>query len=210
MQTKSEHEAHHGSDHNEDQRLGPAAGNDDAGGGSPAMEDGGPRYGCAGIAADQRVRGRGWQAQQPGDDIPDDSAQQPGQNDVLGDDVKLDHAAANRLGNGGSKQERGQEVEHSRPDYGQPRGEHASRDDRRDAVGRVVKAVQKVKNESGDDGNDQQNQSCAHEGTSSAGFWFECTAECLKRSLERLFPAHWRHLRLCRWLLPGFPGALSV
>ena len=204
------HEAHHGRDHNEDQGLGPSSGKNDAGRGSPAVQDGGSRHGRSRIAADQGVRGRGRQAQQPGHHVPDDRAQQSGQNDVLGDDVQLDHAAANRLGNGGSQQERGQEVECSRPDYGQLRREHAGGDDRRDAVGRIVKAVQKVKDERGDDGDDQQDQPGAHERTSSTGFWFECTAECLKRSSERRFQVRWRRLRLCRWLLPGFPGVPSV
>ena len=37
-QAEAEHEAHHRSDDDEDQSFGPAAGNDDAGRGSPAME----------------------------------------------------------------------------------------------------------------------------------------------------------------------------
>ena len=63
------------------------------------------------------------------------------------------------------EQKRGEKVECGGPNYGQARRENAGGDYGRDAVGRIVKAVQEIEDQRGDDGDDEQDHSCAHERT---------------------------------------------
>ena len=52
----------------------------------------------AGVAADQRVRRAGRQAEVPGDQVPDDRAGQAAEDDREGDDLDVDHPGADGLG----------------------------------------------------------------------------------------------------------------
>ena len=58
------------------------------------------RHRRAGVAADQRVRRAGRDAERPRDEVPGDRAEQPGEDDVRIHDALLDHAAADRLRDG--------------------------------------------------------------------------------------------------------------
>src|SRR3954471_23723174 len=56
--------------------------------------------GAAGIAADERVGGARWQAEEPGDQVPDDRAEQAAQDHVRIDEGNIDHPFADRARNG--------------------------------------------------------------------------------------------------------------
>ena len=72
----------------------------------------------AGVAADERVRGARRQAVVPGDQVPDDGADQPGEDDREGDDGEVDHARADGLGDRRAEDEGGDEIEERGPDHG--------------------------------------------------------------------------------------------
>ena len=55
-QAEAEHEAHQRREHDEDEGLGPAAGDDDVRGGCPSVQNGCARHGGSGVAADEGVR----------------------------------------------------------------------------------------------------------------------------------------------------------
>ena len=108
------------------------------------------------IAAEQRVRRARRQPAVPRDQVPDDGADQPREDDGEGHDVEVDHAGADGLRDAGAEDECGDEVEERRPDHGLSRRQHARRDDRRDRVRGVVKAVDVVEDER--DGDQRQNR----------------------------------------------------
>ena len=74
----------------------------------------------AGVAADERVRRAGRQAEVPGDQVPDDRAEQAAEDHAERDDVEVDHPLADRLRHGGAEREGGDEVEERRPDHRLP------------------------------------------------------------------------------------------
>ena len=116
--------------------------------------DGGVHHGGAGVAADQGVRGGRGQAPPPGEQIPDDGAEQPGQDDVLIDVFQANHAAADGLGDGSAEEKSSQKIKSRRPQHGEPGGQHARGDHGRDAVGGIVEAVEEVEDQ-GDQDRDQ-------------------------------------------------------
>ena len=87
----------------------------------------------------------------PGNEVPDDRADQPGEDHRRGDDRDVDHPRPHRLGDRGAEDRGGGEIEERGPDDGLTRREHAGRDDRGDRVGGVVKAVDVVEDERDDD-----------------------------------------------------------
>jgi len=110
--------------------------------------------------ADQRVRRTRRNSEQPGEQVPDDPAAQPGghhgQRHQLGA-----HQAAGDRGRDGQGQERADEVQQARQGDRDPRIERLGRDGGRHRVGRVVEAVGEVKAESGDD-HQHQDRSIPH------------------------------------------------
>ena len=74
----------------------------------------------AGVAADQRVRRARRQTEAPRDEIPDDRADQAGENDGEADDGNVDEAGPDGLGDRRPEGERRDEIEEGRPDDGLP------------------------------------------------------------------------------------------
>jgi hypothetical protein len=81
----------------------------------------------------------------------------------LGDELDVNHAAANGFGDGGPEQEGGDEVEEGSPEYGKFRRENASGDYGGDAVGSVVKSVEKVEGQGDQDCDDEEEEIGFHE-----------------------------------------------
>ncbi len=125
------------------ERLGPAGQDDRA----PACL----RDGRTGIAADQSVRRAGGQAVVPGDQVPDDRPHQAGKDHAEADDRNIDEAGADGLGDGRTKREGGNEIEHRRPDDGLAWRQHTGRHYGGNRVGGVVKAVDEIENERDED-----------------------------------------------------------
>ncbi len=197
-----------GATHNKDQSLGPAGGDDDARRRSPSMNHGGARHGCSGVAADQRMRGRGGQPQAARSPRPRQSRRsRPPRTTYWVTMSSRIIPVPIVLATAMPKQKCGKKVESGGPDDGQSRRENAGRDHGGDAVGGVVKSVQKVEDQRGKDRDDQQDESCAH-GCALPGLAVRFMLGELRRSSRRRFPERWRHLPPCRWLLPGFREAL--
>ena len=97
-------------------------------------------------AAHDRVGRAGRQPPVPGDEVPNDRSRQTRQHDVdVRGIVRFDlDDLRERIGDVRRKDEHRHEVEECRPQHGEPRAEHARRDDRGDGVGGVVKTVDDV------------------------------------------------------------------
>ncbi|MNI11722.1 hypothetical protein D3C73_648770 [compost metagenome] len=110
-------------------------------------------------AADQCVRGRGWQALPPRDQVPDDAAQQRAQDHLRGhiDHVGVEQARRDGQGYSGAGQ-CAQQV-HERGEHHRPTGrEHLGRHHGGDGVGGVVEAVDELENERGQDHHQDEGQ----------------------------------------------------
>ena len=83
----------------------------------------------------------------PRDDIPADRADERTEDDVVIDDFGIDRAFADGRGDLQVKDEIRDDVERGGERDGLLRFEHAGRDDRRDGIGGVVKAVHEVERE---------------------------------------------------------------
>ena len=105
------------------------------------------RHGGAGVAADQRVRRTGGQAEPPGDQVPDDGAHQPGHDDVGRDQVEVDEALADGLGHRRAEEERRNEIEEGGPHHRLKRREDPRRHDRGDGIRRIVKSVDVIEHQ---------------------------------------------------------------
>lgn len=107
--------------------------------------------GRADEAAEERMRGRGRQSEPPRRHVPDDRADEAGE-DELGSDLDaavaalLDDAAGDRLRHLGGE-ERADEVEHGGQGDGGLRLDRAGGDRCRHGVGRIVEAVGEVEEE---------------------------------------------------------------
>ena len=109
-------------------------------------------------AADERVRARGWDAADPGDDVPDDRAHERAEHHPGVDDARLDDALADRLGDVEAEEQEGDEVEERRPQHRVARAQHARRDDGRDRVRGVVQPVQEIEQQGDEDQPDEQGE----------------------------------------------------
>ena len=107
--------------------------------------------------------GRGsWETPPPGKEIPDDSAEQAGKHDILGNDVELDHSLANGFGDSCSEQERGNEIEERCPKDRHFGRENARGDDGGNTVGRVVETIDEVECQGDEDGEDKKYETTVH------------------------------------------------
>ena len=102
------------------------------------------------------VAGRGGDAEHPGEDVPDDRADQSREDHRGGDDLHVDDALADRVGDVEPEEEEGDEVEEGGPGDRELRAEHAGRYHRRDRIGGVVQAVQEIEQQGDADQGDQQ------------------------------------------------------
>jgi hypothetical protein len=111
----------------------------------PDADDRGPDQ-----AAEERVARAGRQAAQPGDQVPDDRADQAGEDELRGDQdavlTLLDHAAGNCLGDLRG-QERADQVEHGRDGDGDLRLHRAGGDGGRHRVRGVMESVGEVEDQ---------------------------------------------------------------
>ena len=105
-----ENHADDGREKNKEYGLDPA-GQDE--GLETGMSDGG-----SAVAAHEGVRGTGGQAQNEGDEIPGDGAEQAGEKDLLGDQFDVNHALADGGGHGSAEDESGDEIPESSPGDG--------------------------------------------------------------------------------------------
>ena len=100
-------------------------------------------------AADQRMAGRGRDAFQPGDDVPEHRADQRPEHDRRGDQILVDQALADRVRDlvkfgHRKRQEIGGEIEEGGEGDRLGRAEQPGRDHGCNRIGGVVQAVQKI------------------------------------------------------------------
>ena len=117
----------------------------------PLTENGAPpRLGdCgSGISPHEGMGGTDRQSVVPSQDIPEDRAQQAGQDHVEVDGLQPDHSFAHGSGNGGSEGKGRNEIEESCPENGDTRRQHAGGNHRGDGVRRIVEAVEEIEAES--------------------------------------------------------------
>jgi hypothetical protein len=115
-----------------------------------------------GEAADEGVRRGGRQAQPPGEEVPGDGPDQPGEDHGLRDHVGID-GLADGVGHVRLEDQEGDEVERGRPDNRHPWGQDPGRDDGGDRVGGVVEAVGEVEHQrQQDDGDDRDEGQVRH------------------------------------------------
>ena len=125
----------------------------------PRLDDGRP-----GVAADEGVGGARGQSQVPGEEVPADGPDEPGEDDLRGHDRDVDHPRADGVGHARAEDEEGDEIEEGGPDDGLTRRQDPGRDDRGDGVGRVVHAVGEVEGQRDqDDEDDEEEAGVGHE-----------------------------------------------
>lgn len=95
--------------------------------------------------ADDGVRRTGRQALVPGDEVPDDGGKHRAQNGLKRNDVSIDEALTNRGGNLGAQQ-RADEIQNSAVKHRRCRAHDTRRDDCRDGIRGIVKAVDEIEN----------------------------------------------------------------
>ncbi len=126
--------------------------------GQPGMGHSGPDQ-----AADEGMAGRGGDALQPGDDVPEHRSDQGSEDHGGCDQILVDQPLADRVRDlvklrYGESQEIGREVEEGGEDDRLHRAEQPGRDHGRDRVGGVVEPVQEVERQSDGDEADEQRQ----------------------------------------------------
>jgi hypothetical protein len=107
-------------------------------------------------AADQCVAGRGWDALDPGDDVPEHGPDQRAKHDCRGHRIGIDDTLADGFRHVQPDQPIGGKVADSGKDHGSNRRQQARGDHGRDRVGRIVQAVEKVESQRHDDEADKQ------------------------------------------------------
>ena len=137
------------------------AGKQNLGDDHPAVDrgDAGTHDDCADQATEEGVRGAGGQAEQPGEQVPDDRADQPGQDDRSGDECIVEETAGDGLGDLGGEAG-SDEIEHRGQDDGGTRLERTGRDRTGHRVGAVVEPVGEVEDEGYGDNRDDDEQHC--------------------------------------------------
>ena len=104
------------------------------------------------------MRGTGWQAQIPTEDVPGDSANKAAEQDpelpLRVDPLDIDEARSDRLRHSRTQKRKGYKVKEGCPQDALEGSKHPRGDDRGDRVGGVVPTVREVKDErDGDDDN---------------------------------------------------------
>ena len=112
----------------------------------------------AAVATDESMGRAGGQAENEGNEVPRDSAEQTGEKNLLRDHFEMDHAFADSGGNRGTEEEGGDEVPEGGPGDGAQGREDAGGDDSGDGVGGVVPAVREFEGESEDDDRDEEGE----------------------------------------------------
>ncbi len=112
-------------------------------------------HAAADQSADQGVRTGGRNAQSPGDQVPDDGADQGGEYHLRIDDAGFDDAGADGVRDVEPEHQEGDEIEERRPQHRILRPQHPGRDDGRDRVGGVVQSVEEVEQQRDCDQSDQ-------------------------------------------------------
>ena len=105
-------------------------------------------------AANERVTGTRRQTQQPGDQVPDDRAEQRAEDRRHGNNPGIDHALADRRSDSGAHKRAGQIKESGQRD-GLPRSKNFGGDDGRDGVGCIVKAIDVFEGDGREDDEDE-------------------------------------------------------
>jgi hypothetical protein len=90
------------------------------------------------------VRAAGRYSQSPGDQVPDYSADQRGEDHLAIDNAGLDDAGADRASDVKAEHHEGDEIEECRPQNGVLRPQHPGGHDRGDRVGGVVQSVEEI------------------------------------------------------------------
>src|SRR5439155_6705846 len=125
-------------------------------------------------AADQGMGRAGGQAENPGNDIPDDGADESAGDDVDVDEFVVHHVIGNGAGDFGAENKCGDEVEDGGPENGLSGREHAGGDDGGNGVGGIVEAVEKVKDEGDEDeGDDEVDEARGMGGCDGADHWWD-------------------------------------
>jgi len=111
-------------------------------------------------AADERVAGTGRQPEPPRDEIPDDRAEKRAQHGLHVDDLRVDNALADGGGDGGAH-ERSGEIKKCRHRDRLARREDFRRDDGRNCVRGVVKAVDVFERDGREHHDDEQDHAAS-------------------------------------------------
>jgi len=125
---------------------------------------------CADQTTEESVRRAGWQAEEPGHQVPDDRAQQSSQDDRNRDQRIVEEAARDRLGNLG-RQARADDIEDGGKNYcgAGPKGSGCDRPGH--GIGAVVEAIREIEDQSYDNDSDHDEQLCHISFPSRIG-WF--------------------------------------
>ena len=121
------------------------------------------RHACSGVSTQQRVGRTGGQSEIPGNQVPCDRADEPGQDHIRRNDVHVD-AFDDRFRHMRSERECRDEVTERRPDYGLSGGENARCNDGGYGIRRVMKAVDVIKCERNRDDDYDEEESRIHAG----------------------------------------------
>src|SRR5215831_19479357 len=93
------------------------------------------------VSTDQRVRRTGGKAEDQGNQVPGDRSEQPGEDDLLSDEVQADKAFTDCTGHGSAKKERGDKIPKGGPSDGAKRRKDARGDDGGDGIGDVIALI---------------------------------------------------------------------
>src|SRR6266581_3745371 len=106
-QNDGENHAHDRREEDEGERLDPAS--------EDERLEAGARDGGAAVAANESVGGTRWQAEDEGNQVPGNRAEQAGKQDLLVDKFDVNHALANGAGDSGAEDEGSDEVPEGSP-----------------------------------------------------------------------------------------------
>src|SRR6266849_1881821 len=116
----------------------------------------------AAISANESVRGTGGETQNEGDQVPSNRAQQASEEDLLIDELDVNHALANGAGDGGAENAGGNEIPESGPEDGAEGREHAGGDHGGNGVGGIVPAVREFEGQ-GEENDDDEEGKASHD-----------------------------------------------
>src|SRR6266478_4411785 len=118
----------------------------------------GARYGGAPVAANKSVGRAGGEAENEGNEVPGNRAQQTGEQYLLIDEFDVNHAFANGAGDGSAEHEGGDEIPEGRPGDSAKGREHARGDHGGDGIGGVVPAVREFEGQGKEDDHEEKGE----------------------------------------------------